>query len=122
MMLRSIVPMQPVRSMPASVTFYEKLGFVVENRNDDWGWAMLQSGGGRLMLDQSIHPHAGTPRGAVLYLYPEDIVDFHRRARRNGVAVPDLEVTFYGMTEFRIEDPDGNRIWIGQEKDASGEA
>jgi hypothetical protein len=23
-------------------------------------------------------------------------------------------VTFYGMTEFRIDDPDGNRLWIGQ--------
>jgi hypothetical protein len=30
------------------------------------------------------------------------------------VKVPDLEVTFYGMTEFRIEDPDGNQLWIGQ--------
>jgi len=30
--------------------------------------------------------------------------------------VPDLEVTFYGMTEFRIEDPDGNQLWIGQPK------
>jgi hypothetical protein len=25
-----------------------------------------------------------------------------------------MEVTFYGMTEFRIDDPDGNRLWIGQ--------
>jgi hypothetical protein len=30
------------------------------------------------------------------------------------VAVPELDVTFYGMTEFRIDDPDGNRLWIGQ--------
>ena len=43
-----------------------------------------------------------------------DVVDFHRRARARGLAVPDLEETFYGMTEFRIEDPDGNRRWIGQ--------
>jgi hypothetical protein len=28
--------------------------------------------------------------------------------------VPELEVTFYGLTEFRINDPDGNRLWIGQ--------
>jgi hypothetical protein len=26
-----------------------------------------------------------------------------------------LDVTFYGMTEFRIDDPDGNQLWIGQE-------
>jgi len=29
--------MQPVKNMPASVAFYEKLAFVVENRNDEWG-------------------------------------------------------------------------------------
>jgi hypothetical protein len=34
------------------------------------------------------------------------------------VAVPELDVTFYGMTEFRLEDPDGNRLWIGQQNPA----
>jgi hypothetical protein len=32
------------------------------------------------------------------------------------VTIPDLEVTFYGMTEFRFDDPDGNRLWIGESK------
>src|SRR3546814_18250618 len=66
------------------------------------------------MLDQSINRHACIPRIAVLYLYVDDVVDFHRRARQNGLSVPDPEATFYDMTEFRIEDPDGNRLWIGQ--------
>lgn len=65
-------------------------------------------------MDQSTNAHPDTPRAAVLYLYPENLADFHRRARENGLKVPDLETTFYGMTEFRIEDPDGNRLWIGQ--------
>lgn len=30
-------------------------------------------------------------------------------------AIPELNDTFYGMTEFRIEDPDGRHLWIGQE-------
>src|SRR5690606_35018168 len=54
MSLNRLVPMQPVASMPASVEFYEKLGFSVENRNDEWGWAMLRCGDCRLMVDQSI--------------------------------------------------------------------
>lgn len=29
-------------------------------------------------------------------------------------AEPDPDVTFYGMNEFRLDDPDGNRLWIGQ--------
>lgn len=115
MNMQRLVPMQPVSSMPASVEFYAKLGFVVENRSDEWGWAMIRCGECRVMLDQSINPHPGLPRASVLYLYPENIADYHRQLRSNGLPVPDLEVTFYGMTEFRIEDPDGNRLWIGQQ-------
>lgn len=122
MSISRLVPMQPVSSMPDSVAFYEKLGFVVENRKDEWGWAMLRCGDSQLMLDQSISVHPGIPRISVLYLYPENLADFHRRARENGLAVPDLDDTFYGMTEFRMEDPDGNRLWIGQEQGVASEA
>ena len=114
MKMNRLIPMLPVRSMPASIEFYEKLGFRVENRNDDWGWAMLCFGDCRLMVDQSINVHPGAPRPSVLYLYPDDIAEYHKQVRSNGLAVPDQDVTFYDMTEMRIDDPDGNRLWIGQ--------
>lgn len=114
MKMNRLIPMLPVSSMPASVEFYQKLGFSIEQRNDDWRWAMLCFDECRLMVDESINIHPGIPRPSVLYLYPDDIAEFHQQARGNGVVVPDLEVTFYGMTEFRIDDPDGNRLWIGQ--------
>lgn len=122
MSLKRLVPMQPVTSMPASVAFYQKLGFAVDKRNDDWGWAMLRCGDCQLMLDESIHLHAGVAKTQVLYLYPENVNDFHRRARDNGLTVPELEDTFYQMTEFRIEDPDGNRLWIGQANSTESDA
>jgi catechol 2,3-dioxygenase-like lactoylglutathione lyase family enzyme len=34
MTIRRLIPMLPVASMPASVEFYRKLGFSVEQRND----------------------------------------------------------------------------------------
>ena len=114
MKMNRLIPMLPVKSMPVSTAFYEKLGFSVERREEKWGWAMLCLGECRLMVDQSIHLHRGGPREAVVYLSPEDIVEYHRQVRANGLVVPDLEVTFYGLTEFRLEDPDGNRLWIGQ--------
>ena len=114
MKMNRLIPMLPVKSMPASIEFYQKLGFSVERRNDDWGWAMLCCDECRLMVDQSINLHRDAPRQSVLYLYPEDIAEYHRQVRRNGLAVPDLDVTFYSMTEFRLDDPDGNRLWIGQ--------
>ncbi len=119
MRMSCLIPMLPVKSMPVSVEFYQKLGFTVEQRNDDWGWAMLCFDECRLMLDQSINIHANTPRQSVLYLYPENIKEYHQQVRRNGLAVPDLDVTFYNMTEFRLNDPDGNRLWIGQNTSAA---
>ena len=118
MKMTRLIPMLPVRSIHASVEFYQKLGFGIEDRNDDWRWAMLRFGECRLMVDQSINADPGAPRNSVLYLYPEDISEYHEHVRRNGLDVPDLETTFYGMTEFRIEDPDGNRLWIGQNTSA----
>ncbi|MEP6995340.1 MAG: VOC family protein [Acidobacteriota bacterium] len=115
MKMNRLIPMLPVRSMPASVDFYQKLGFSTEKRNDSWRWAMLCSGECRLMVDESINVHPGSPRISVLYLYPDDISAFHKQVRENGLVVPDLEMNFYRVTEFRIDDPDGNRLWIGQE-------
>lgn len=66
--------MQPVNSMSVGVAFYEKLGFVVEDRNDEWGWAMLRCGDCRIMLDQSINLHAGIPRTSFPYLYAGSVV------------------------------------------------
>lgn len=114
MRMNRLIPMLPVANMPTSVEFYQKLGFAVEQRNDHWGWAMLAFGDCRLMVDQSINVSPNTPRTAVFYLYPDDVSKYHQLLRGNGVGVPDLDATFYGMTEFRIDDPDGNRLWIGQ--------
>jgi len=71
------------------------------------------------MLDESINAHPDAPRQSVLYLYPEDLRAYHQRVRDNGLAVGHLGVTFYDMTEFRLEHPDGNRLWIGQNAPAT---
>ena len=121
MKMNRLIPMLPVKSMPRSVEFYHKLGFAVERRNDDWGWAMLRFDECRLMVDQSINRQRDAPRDFVVYLYPENIMEYHHQVRMNGLSVPDLAVTFYGLTEFRIDDPDGNRLWIGQDTSANPE-
>lgn len=121
MKMTRIIPMLPVKSMPAAVTFYcEKLGFQVENRDDHWGWAMLRHDECRIMVDESINASAGASRDSVLYLYLDDLAAYHAEVCKNGVDAPELDVTFYGMTEFRIDDPDGNRLWIGQGSTTSG--
>ena len=116
MKMTRLIPMLPVKSMPASVEFYQRLGFSIEHRNDDWGWAMLRFDDCRLMVDQSINRHPSVNRQGVLYLYPENVAEYHQQLRKQGLAIPDLDVTFYGMAEFRFDDPDGNRLWIGESK------
>jgi uncharacterized glyoxalase superfamily protein PhnB len=118
MRMNRLIPMLPVSRVAASVEFYQKLGFSVERREDQWGWAMLVFDDCRLMLDQSINAQRAAPRQSVLYLYPENVVEYHRQLRDSGIDVPELEVTFYGMTEFRLNDPDGNPLWIGQSTSA----
>jgi len=120
MKMNRLIPMLPVKNIIVSIEFYSKLGFSVEEKNEHWGWAMLCFDECRLMVDQSINLHREVPRQSVLYLYPDNIVEYHRQVRSNGLNVPDLDVTFYNMTEFRLDDPDGNRLWIGQ-KPATGE-
>ncbi|KRA16855.1 hypothetical protein ASD69_08875 [Lysobacter sp. Root604] len=107
--------MLPVRHMPTSVEFYAKLGFAVEKRNDEWRWAMLVLDGCRLMVGESINQPPDAPRTSVIYLYPDDIFAYHRDVRKRGLDVPSISHPFYGMSEFRVEDPDGNRLWIGQQ-------
>lgn len=92
---------------------YEKLGFTLEDRRDDWGWAKLcwgdcQDAG---PVDQR---EPGTRRAArCSYSIPTTSASSMRRRGRTGWTCW-LETTFYGMREFRIDDPDGNRLWIGQ--------
>ncbi|MBK6589579.1 MAG: VOC family protein [Acidobacteria bacterium] len=116
--MNRLIPMLPAADIGRSIEFYEKLGFSVESRRDEWRWAMLVFGECRIMVEQSINVRPGAPRSGVLYLYPDDIVEYHKQVRDNGVQIPDLETTFYGLTEFRLDDPDGNRLWIGQNKDS----
>lgn len=115
--MQRMIPMLPVANMPASVDFYKKLGFAVEKRNDDWRWAMLVMDDCRLMLDESINQPPDATRTSVLYLYPNDIFAYHREVRRRGLEIPSISHPFYGMSEFRIENLDSNRLWIGQRTD-----
>ena len=120
MKLERLIPMLPVSDISRSITFYEKLGFTIEKRNDEWRWAMLRFDDCRLMVDQSINQHPDAPRQGVIYLYPDNIYEYHQRVRAAGLDIPDLGTTFYGLTEFRLDDPDGNRLWIGQNRAENG--
>jgi hypothetical protein len=46
-----------------------------------------------------------------------NVVDLHAEAKRKDFQVIDLRVTFYGMKEFEVRNPDGHIFWFGQGTD-----
>ncbi|SRR5579871_939693 len=107
-----ISPVFPVSSVPAAVAFYrERLGF-------DLGW---------IWGDPPIH--ANVCRGAVginltleaseagsgeAYVALRGIDAYYAELRGRNVDVGELEDRTYGMRDFALIDPDGNRLVFGE--------
>ena len=56
--------------------------------------------------------------GAELYLFVKDIEQLESHVKKSGIKFQvELHDTAYGTREFNIEDPDGNKLRIGQHTD-----
>jgi hypothetical protein len=66
---------------------------------------------------EQINPSRDEGWPAIYYFYPENVVDLHAEAKRKEFQVSDLRVTFYGMKESEVRDPDGHILWFGQGTD-----
>ena len=115
--VRALVPMVHVRSVPASVAFYARLGFEVENTfapagDEDPSWAYLGSDRAQLMLSKADEA-AVASRGVLFYAYCDDVAALRERLVADGVAAGPIAQPFYAPDgEFRIEDPDGYVIMV----------
>ncbi len=124
MKLKNLVPMMPVTDIHRSIAFYQDaLGFTVHDKHTDeqgqWLWCHLQSGNVELMLafrrEGIDRAHQRQARGAIVfYFYPDDVAALHAALQQKRLAPGDLRVTFYGMKEFELKDPDGHTLWFGQ--------
>ncbi|HSP33020.1 MAG TPA: VOC family protein [Thermoanaerobaculia bacterium] len=105
----SLIPLIHVRNVPASVAFYEKLGFRLayshkEEKETEISWALMQSGGAQIMLARATEAE----RGIVTALYANDVDAKHKEIVANGVNPGPLEHPFFRPRGyFRLEDPDG---------------
>ncbi len=108
-----------VTSVKESIAFYEKFGFKAEQVIPDAEkpiWASVASGNVEIMLQeknsgiQEFAPLAGKQLGATLTLFmqTENIENNYNAAKTNNFKiVNDLHKTFYGTSEFAVQDPDG---------------
>jgi catechol 2,3-dioxygenase-like lactoylglutathione lyase family enzyme len=130
MRIKRLTPMLNVSDIERSLDFYQKLaGFELVSPREkvaQWRWAWIKSGDGELMLSESGGPATRVDQSdssrdkgwpAIYYFYPENVVDLHAEVKRQAFQVSDLRVTFYGMKEFEVQDPDGHILWFGQETD-----
>ena len=101
-----------VANTDAALRFYrDVLGFSVEFSYGDYVG---------LRLDQVVvhlcAPSAGKPAGgSSVYLFCDDVDAYFGSIRARG-ATPDVEPgdRHYGMRDFAIQDPDGNRLSFGR--------
>lgn len=80
-------------------------------------WAYLKSDKTFLMLQNSVHDssHSGTSGNIILHYYTSDVTAQHRFMTAKGIKVGEIENTPYDMSQFAVEDPEGNTIVIGQD-------
>ncbi|MBF2076265.1 MAG: VOC family protein [Synechococcales cyanobacterium C42_A2020_086] len=118
-----LVPMVGVSDVARSIAFYQNvLNLQVVNTYESEGqliWVYLKADQAELML--ALREAAAVERldrDVILYFYPDNIEMLHARLRYKGYEVSDLGITFYGMQEFRLTDPDGYELCFGQAVDA----
>jgi predicted enzyme related to lactoylglutathione lyase len=121
--LRGLVPMAHVADVPRSIEFYHQLGF--ETRNtlmevDQIVWAWMQNGKAHLMLTRSDRPTNSGAQDVLFYLYAADVAAYHHELSERGIKVSPLSYPFYMPAgEFRVDDPDGYCLLIGQSDEVS---
>lgn len=122
--MRGVCPLLQVFDMPTSVRFYRDiLGFEVFNTSkpvatDDFGWCWLKHGDGtEIMLNTAYDygerpehpdPNRKTGHGDVcLYIGCPDVDAAYRFLREKGLNLKEPNVTYYGMKQLYVTDPDG---------------
>src|SRR5262245_23872143 len=118
MSLSSLVPMASVKSVPRSIAFYKKLGFVEGNSHTMQGaaepnWAWIRSGGAQLMLARADEPVDPDKQAVLFYVYCDDVNGLRRQLLEAGVEAGPVKHPFYAPRgEFRVVDPVGYVLMV----------
>ncbi len=107
-----VTPTLPVVNMDDAIRFYEAAGLNV-HRYDD-GFAFVRNCDVSV-FDLDLVDHIDTARnGAGCYVIVPNVEEWHARFRATGMPLSSVESQPWGMREFSIRDPSGNKLRIGQ--------
>jgi catechol 2,3-dioxygenase-like lactoylglutathione lyase family enzyme len=114
-----------VADVRRSVDFYRRFGLEVRNSHEENGtlvWAFVTSpaddpneAGARLMLALADGPFDAAQQAVLFYCWATDVRAFRDELRETGVHAGEIEHPFYMPAgEFRVIDPDGYVLLVGQ--------
>jgi catechol 2,3-dioxygenase-like lactoylglutathione lyase family enzyme len=116
--LEAITPRIPVADAGLALEFYQhRLGFEL-----GWKWGEPVSHANvcrdSISLDLIVVP-AGKRGTAMAYVQVSGVDAYYAELRARGVPLGDVGDRPYGMRDFEVVDPDGNRIAFGQPMQAA---
>jgi uncharacterized glyoxalase superfamily protein PhnB len=124
--MESISPNIFVRDIKATIEYYKHLGFEVVMTVPEEGdlvWAMMSCGNVSFMFQSfeslgSELPEISRQDGGSLLLYIQikEIRQYHDRIMDKVNVIKGLEKTFYGATEFAIQDLNGYILTFAEEE------
>lgn len=120
-MVEGLAPLIAVFDMRTSLAFYrDVLGFTLVKQSgpgEDFGWGLLRLEDAELMLntayDRDERPATPDPartaahEDTTLYFGCRDVDAAFRHLRDKGVVVEPPRVSWYGMKQLYVKDPDG---------------
>ena len=116
--VRSLIPMVHVKSVPASIGFYGRLGFKVENtftpaEQAEPSWAYLVSDRAQIMVTRADEPVIPSQQAVLFYTYCDDVPGIREHLIAEGIETGPIQYPFYAPRgEFRIQDLDGYVIMV----------
>jgi uncharacterized glyoxalase superfamily protein PhnB len=107
-----VTPSLPVANMPEAVSFYEAAGFEVRTYDD--GFAFVRYSDSSVFDLDLIADFDPATNHAGCYLIVDDPDAWHARLTAACLSVSPIQDEPWGMLEFTLTDPSGNRLRIGR--------
>ncbi|GAA0469347.1 hypothetical protein Aca07nite_28000 [Actinoplanes capillaceus] len=104
---RAAIPILPSSDLDRTAAFYTGAGFTETERHD--GYLLLHNSGVELHFT-----HEPSPTPGQCFLHVADAAKMWKQLRDHHIAgVGEIAEQDYGLREFVLTDPDGNRVRIG---------
>jgi len=120
MKLEGLIPVIQCQHIEKTLDFYQQaLRYIIISKTEtDEGlqWAYIKSDNTYLMLQKNTCSAEQTHRdNIILHYYTADVTAQHQFMAARGIKVGQLEDTAYYVRQFYINDPEGNKIAVGQD-------